>query len=423
MKVFLDHGEAYQNLGDEAMLQSAIDKFRFYYPQCKIIVPSTSPDLLPTRILDDVEIVPSLLPFFSRLNRLYKLASKQYISDKLPDATKLVDYILNSNRDANISIVKSQYRLTEAIQSSDIFYGVGGAYFNDFYPLGIGYKRWMYHQINSNTVSTLSAQGFGPLETRWARKATKEAINNLDLVTFRDSSYSKETIGRLCPDVEQKIVGDEAFGLQIAKSTKIDEYLRSAGLEPESEFVAFHYRATDYTQDTAHLVDKLARIIDSLTDNLDLPIVFIPMSYGKHSGHDRKYGKRIKQNVNSEDFYIGPESNKSQIIKGVVGRSFLALGLSYHFHVFALSQAIPALVLYSGEYYRLKSEGLFGHYSLTECVMDIEKKSVSDITLACSNTISDEIRKHIKKENERFEDEYTWTVERTLEKCQNKGNN
>lgn len=414
-QVFIDHGEAYRNLGDEAMLRAAIDKFERRLDDFQILVPAENPDLLPNQISDKVETVPSIRPLFSSFNGPYSAQCRLAdVGLNELDYSRFIELFLTYCK--KLPVCPAITGLTNAIQSSDIFYGTGGAYFNDYYPPGIGHKRWMYGQIPETTASVLSSQGFGPLENRWTRKATADALEHLDIVTFRDYEYSNSVVTELQPEIEKRIVGDEALKLETASSNRVDEYLQTAGIDPGQPFVAFHYRATDYTQDTGHLLDKLSDTIEELLEKCGLPVVFIPMSYGSHSGHDYEYGERLASKIDNDSFHLGPECRDAAVVKGAVGRARLATGLSYHFHVFALAQSVPPLVLYSGEYYRLKSEGLFGFYSLLDHVLDIETVETTDIADLGSNILSNEdIRQQIQKTNNELEDRTEWSVKRVIE--------
>ena len=59
---------------------------------------------------------------------------------------------------------------------------------------------------------------------------------------------------------------------------------------------------------------------------------------------------------------MAPISHDVGLIKAAIGASRFTFGLSYHVHVFGLSQGIPALILFSGDYYRFKSDGLVAFY-------------------------------------------------------------
>ena len=45
------------------------------------------------------------------------------------------------------------------------------------------------------------------------------------------------------------------------------------------------------------------------------------------------------------------------LAKGIIGRMDLALGVSYHFLIFAMSMGVPAIGLFLDEYYRIKTCG------------------------------------------------------------------
>ena len=51
------------------------------------------------------------------------------------------------------------------------------------------------------------------------------------------------------------------------------------------------------------------------------------------------------------------------LVKGIIGAAAYSIGLSYHLNVFSLSQGHPTLILYTGDYYKIKSEGLISYYA------------------------------------------------------------
>jgi polysaccharide pyruvyl transferase WcaK-like protein len=271
------------------------------------------------------------------------------------------------------------------LRTSDIFYGVGAADFNDFNLEDIVYKTWLYKIANRYVkIVVISSQGIGPINNHWAKKKLKEAFDQIHVLSFRDCYFSKLTIDELqLKGTKYNIVGDEAFNLSIANKEQILSFLRDTGLPPNASFIAFHFRETDYTKKTSYLIPKIASILDEIIKIFSHYIIFFSMSYHTHSTYDEQCGRKIKSHLSfPEKFLIAPLCKDVHIIKGAVGLAVYSLGLSYHLHVFAVSQNRPALILYSGDYYRYKSEGLIRFYNDPCKALDIERCSKDDILKA-----------------------------------------
>jgi polysaccharide pyruvyl transferase WcaK-like protein len=414
-QVFIDHGEAYQNLGDEAMLIAAVNKFERLLNEPRILVPASETELLPEAVRPRVDVVPSMRSHFGRLSKIYNLQSKcnEYYP-QFPDVASVFERGITCLGSTRFS--PEMQKVVDAIHSSDIFYAAGGAYFNDFHPAGIGYKRWVYSKIPAQTASALSAQGIGPLENDWTRRATAEALKNLNVVTFRDYEYSDSVVEDILPSVERGVVADEAFAFPEASDEKVDSFLDKIGIGVDTDYLAFHYRQTDYTQSTSHLLPVISEVVKQLLEETSYEVVFVPMSYGSHSGRDYQFGKKIAELVGRDGFHVVPKSRNPGVIKGVVSQAAVAVGLSYHFHVFALSTSVPSLILYSGEYYKMKSEGLLGHYGLTENALDIERVGVKHIISRCRDLLErQEVRERVSSTNRELVELYDWTARRVIE--------
>ena len=67
------------------------------------------------------------------------------------------------------------------------------------------------------------------------------------------------------------------------------------------------------------------------------------------------------------------ESLSAALLKGVLGSAHAAIGMSYHFCTFALSQGVPAISLYTGDYYRQKAIGLSSFWGDERLALAIEE--------------------------------------------------
>jgi polysaccharide pyruvyl transferase WcaK-like protein len=413
MRIYVEHGEAYGNIGDEAMLYNALRRFNLYFGRCEFVIPFEKGKILPvlpnncTIILIETPrtfILRFIPPFLRRFAFCWKYS------------VNLASFILKYK--FLKYLFRDLHRWYETLKSCNIFYSVGAANLTDF-CLGpcVIYKCWIYKIAGESVkVSVIGPQGIGPLSTDWARSLISDAFSRINFLAFRDYKESIELITALKPDnVDMKITGDEAFSLPVADDDRVDDYLSKVGISSDEKFVVIHFRETDYTKNTRYLAHKIANILDNLVDEFDFKFLFVPMSYLEHSRIDKDYGIEIaKLAKNNTNIKIGDLTKDATVIKGVVGRSLFSLGLSYHIHVFSLSLGKPAIILYTGEYYKYKAEGLTGFYNFPITSFNIDNFRYEDVASAIFEIISnyDIIVDDIISCNKRIEPVNDWCYEK-----------
>jgi polysaccharide pyruvyl transferase WcaK-like protein len=208
-----------------------------------------------------------------------------------------------------------------------------------------------------------------------------EAFSRLTLLSFRDHSLSKSIVKAYgLSGVPNEVVFDEAFTLATGPEAEAKEYLSTCGLPENASFLAIHFRSTDYTQETTSFLPRISDLLDKIIDAHGHYLVFFPMSYHTHSRMDEEFGQRIRAGMGRPDrVLVARLSTDVTIVKGAVGRARYSLGLSYHLHIFSLSFGHPAVILYTGEYYKCKSEGLVGFYGLPNAAIDLAEAPDSEI--------------------------------------------
>jgi polysaccharide pyruvyl transferase WcaK-like protein len=99
----------------------------------------------------------------------------------------------------------------------------------------------------------------------------------------------------------------------------------------------------------------------------------VPISYNAQDD-DRKASRALW------DLLPEPEQSRLSLIeqelrapelRALLGKSHLAIGVSYHFLLFCLSANIPALGLFANPYYEAKTRGLMELYGMSEWAIDI----------------------------------------------------
>jgi polysaccharide pyruvyl transferase WcaK-like protein len=378
MRIYVEHGEAYGNLGDEAMLFTALRKFELYFEKCEFIIPVERGKPFPELSGDfNIKLIETPRLFIARIIPRFLRRFPFFWGISVNLSSFIIKHGLLRY------LFRDLHKWHSTLRSCDIFYSVGAANLTDF-CLGpcVIYKCWIYRTAGDSVkISAIGPQGIGPLHTPWARKLICNAFSSVNFIALRDYKESYKLISNLITDnVEINITGDEAFSLPVADDESINTYLNIAGLSIDEKFVVINFRETDYTKNTKYLAPKIANILDCLVSKFKIKLLFIPMSYDVHSTNDIDYGLTIRNLTNNPSYMkIGALTTDTRLIKGVVGRGLFSFGLSYHIHVFSLSLGKPAIILYTGEYYKYKSEGLTGYYKFPVSSFDLDTSNLEHI--------------------------------------------
>ena len=234
-RVFVDHGEAYGNLGDEAMLQSALRRLS--------AISARFDSWCRGKAGARCRRWPAMRSKRSR-RRSHRLCacairrSGRYGSDlilRLAKRKGLAREVLVADllaRSGRLSAVDTDFReFRAALGGCDAFYGVGAADYNDFNHSGAPYKAWLYRVARRAVpLVAVAAQGFGPVKNPELADVMREGFSALDILTFRDHAFSDAfTRGLGGLRCETRVVGDEAFSLPAAPVERRDHALAGAG--------------------------------------------------------------------------------------------------------------------------------------------------------------------------------------------------
>src|SRR5262245_32080436 len=134
--IFVDHGEAYGNLGDEAMLWNALRRLEAHLGPARFVIPREGQRPMLSLPGFDIEETPSPYMSFVRIcdapqqpwwvRKLADWSGKIGLPRKIFEAELLA-------RTGRLSATDPDFRaFHRALRSCDAFYGVGAADFNDF---------------------------------------------------------------------------------------------------------------------------------------------------------------------------------------------------------------------------------------------------------------------------------------------------
>lgn len=425
--VYVDHGEAYGNLGEEAMILNALDRIERQLAPRTIYITHPDGQPLPTGDNPRVRDVPSPFGAFRdaaerwqrRLRRFRKFpVVRRWIRPEGDVAWwRFVAWLDGCcPRVAGLRRHRDVQRFLAALEDSRVYYHVGMSGLNEFWEQGLIFKRWVLQQARARVEwVVLSSQGLGPVTTRSTRDEMRRLLDLADIVSLRDKSHSMELLRELgVTRAAAKIVFDEAFSLTAASAEVTREWLDRAQLAPADAFIALHYRGVDYTANARDPVARVAELAALAHKETGFKLLFVPMSYAAHSTIDSELGRKIAERLGQPEWFrLLPECREVRVIKAIIGHARFSMGLSYHTHVFSLSQGHPALVLYTGGYYGLKSEGLIGFFGAPSRALDLDKVDAAQVSAALREIVAnyDDASRHIAAVNDALRRDNDWTLE------------
>lgn len=183
----------------------------------------------------------------------------------------------------------------------------------------------------------LYANGIGPVQKPGNRKRVKRAVERAALVTLRDHSSAQELRGMGVTRPDLYVTADPVFHLESAPRTRSEELMVSAGLKPDTPFVAVSVR--DWP-DTGSFLPDLAALCDHLHRTYGLEVLFLLMQPQK----DRKAAQTVRQAMEESSYLLDAPCSPKELM-GVLGRGKLCLAMRLHTLIFAARMAVPMLGL------------------------------------------------------------------------------
>ncbi len=363
MRILIDHG-AFHNLGDISMLEAVALRLARTAPDVELCVrdrPGLKTELwqepnvsrTTIHVAHPTDHAPSLsrLPYLWRYEDVCRTLWRN-------GCYALLGWGISPSRipiDAGASCVP----LGEFCRRYDALHIVGGGYLAESFADELWQKCCLLHAFASQGKPViLTGQQLGPFQTRWARRLLRGALRQVDFVGLREptDSWAFCTDARLAPD-HYALMGDDSFGLEPAEATEVEEVLARSGLSA-GRFLAVNVRLGDYAPSHRQYVQHLAQLLTGLTRYYGLPLVVVPISRNDDDS-DIRSGYQLQEALPEEVLHVLDDPDLGpRVIKGILGKAFAAVGVSYHFCTFALSQGVPAVCTFDGDYYAQKARGL-----------------------------------------------------------------
>lgn len=202
----------------------------------------------------------------------------------------------------------------------------------------------------------LTGQQLGPFQSKEPAERLNHCLKQTTFVGVRDIDSFRFCEETGIPKENFGMTGDDSLGLAAAPISDIDSILKENSLE-RRKFLAINVRLGSYVPEHREHLRLIARIFDSLSEQLSLPMLFVPISLNSFDS-DREAATELKTMMLRPFTVLETSKLQASDIKGILGASYGSIGTSWHFCTFALSMGRAAVNLSAGEYYGQKGRGL-----------------------------------------------------------------
>jgi polysaccharide pyruvyl transferase WcaK-like protein len=218
---------------------------------------------------------------------------------------------------------------------------------------------------------------------------TKKALRRESVLALKTANVCTLRAGSIPEGVNAQCVDD--MSVYVPVSTNTLSWLQQHGLI-EGKYLVYHMRSSFYNPSMRRHIKSYAALLRKLSTELKMPLLHVPISV-KTSDNDRRWGQKMAvllkgtANYTIDDVSISDTS----LIKGIVGKSYGVIGVSYHACQFALSQGVPAINIFASDHYNFKAQGLVGTYNDTRLALHIPSNTVDDAYTQCMEVFSDSV--------------------------------
>lgn len=240
------------------------------------------------------------------------------------------------------------------------------------------------------------AQSVGPFKTKLTSFIAKFVLNNVNLITLRESNSLKylSKIGVNKPVLA--ITSDFAFLLDPVSSEEAKRLLSNENIALNrilvglvlSEIIskwAFP-EINDLSEKYRLYIDSMAKIVDYLIESLNCTVVLMPQSIGSFARHDDRVAMRLVYNrVKCQDNVVMVKGDYiPQEIRGIIAQCKLVVTAKMHAAIAAVSTFVPVVILS----YSYKTNGIFGgQLDLEEAIVDVSKINSRDFLIVLEKKI------------------------------------
>ena len=418
-KIILIGGFGYHDIGDESQLTTVLINLKRFIPNAQFLVLSDNPEYSAKyhRVKTEYSINHYLFPKtqnpFSKLMRKFKLGR---VVDILLRGAILVFNAQFLRGKKTFLLNESGRKLLNNLKSADLLFNVGGGNLNSIWRFGGLYSKcftYLICKILGKPV-ILSGQTIGPINNWLDRKFAGFVLNKVDIITLRDT-MSKSVLGSIGVDKPViKETADDAVLLPCASHKEVKAVFLNEKIDDHHPIIGMNMLVFSHLPSAKLNKAKwiLAQVADYLIHELDARIVFVPMEYIASSDDRIALSEVLKLMEHKDKARIILNEYDDKTLKGIIGQMDLAIGLRYHFIVFATVMQVPSIAVYLGQYYAMKIKGILELMGQEKYGCDLEKTSSPEIMKLVKDILSktDEVKKTLQKRTAILQERSLFTI-------------
>jgi len=395
----LVESDSYGNLGDLSMAEAVVLQLRGLLPRARIH--SVVPRSIRTAIWDvsgitrqaPYRVSPfgggalSHVPFF-RHNSDFRHSTASLITmSGLGRVLRAGSLSLYFEDLAQTTIKK----LAEFCQQFDGLHIAGGGNLTDTFPRELFRKCCVIHAFaEQRKPIVLTGQQLGPFQSPLLRKALRRALRKAHFVGVRDSGDSLAFCLKARLDQESfAFMGDDSLGLPPANDSSVRELLEQHGLSA-NRFLALNLRFTSYALRDPSCFQTFGSLVDRLGTLFGMPVLIVPIQLVGTDSDVRSGQKIVDAASSARVSLLRQQDLTAPLVKGVLGKAFGAIGVSHHFCTYALSQGVPAVCIYEGDYYQQKALALAASWGDNRLAIPFERLGLATAARDIEYVLKDE---------------------------------
>jgi len=404
------------DVGDEAMLLSMMEQYRGWFPEAKVTVFSTRPEVTDQYI--NIQSQPTLQRAFYSRHRpisiffagidlieqmIFKIVRRII---KLPETwcngwvlrgyflLRGIYTILQAKRvasDKPVFLSATCRKHIHELQNIDVLIFLGGGYINSWHVKARTYPFLVTALIARALGKCVIGSGLnlGPFNAidRWV---VEKIFRRMDLIGLRDFSESLHELQKMQVDMKRvHFSSDDAMQLQA--SILGDEALEKLIIRSQPYLSVQAHAWTLDTSNQNNLIGLFSQAIDNFIMRFDMNVIMVSMVYGQGANSDRNTLEKIRSKCSYHDRITVIDKNLlPQQLKYVFSNANLTICTRHHPLVFSLSSGVPTIALSFDPYYRMKLEGVSREYSEICSIFEFGQCSSEQIALVGGKFLQEE---------------------------------
>ena len=360
--ILVDPGSYYcRNVGDFAMLQVAVARWKQLWPSASIDVLTNVPDALGVLGADIRPLSAAarsswlqahLLGRFHQLLPSAAAASLEAAERRMKmDTARSLERALMLKHRLRGEDTSGVRQLLRSLRRADVVMLTGAgimtdAFFRNASAILDTFEMAIRRPPHRRPVTAIFGQGFGPLDHPVLRRKAAAVLPHIDFIAIRERRASLPLLLELGVRPEQiTVTGDDA--IELAYERRNPGFNRGIGV---------NLRVAYYANTDRSVIGPVRDALQAAAARFGAPLVPVPISQ-QDGGIDAAAIRELLADRTARS--DGGSSLKTPLdVIDQVGRCRVVITGSYHGAVFALAQGIPAIALVRSRYYENKFLGL-----------------------------------------------------------------